>query len=390
MMSSKKIAVSKLQKNPFRDLERNPLNQTLVESLMRSIETNDLWRGIVVRPVKGGYEMAFGHHRVEAIRGLGIKNIEVDVADLTDIQMLRFLKDENLNQGGNNVAAQLESSIAAKRKLDEILVESDTPEAFLKASEITATTGGSRSIPESVWVPMKNSGRIGRTILRVFIGDEIGNDTLSMAIKTVNAEYDLVEAKVEKEAAEDTGDKDAEDKADKKREDAEIDLAYRDIAEMFPHMQNAVFYIREIKLREQAGKPLTKSQQIKHARTLIKEGTSKRDIPRRLAEILKDAAEWEKAEKARKKKKDAAAKKKKKEWRERWESQQSMTPDEYIMESFGAFERLATILDNMTDVMDFVDDNDLLQEFVIACANIREKAAAISVGLRVDKIKKVA
>lgn len=89
------VPLSALQPNPHRNLSAYPFIERKVESLKRSIEDVGLWESIIARPAEDGYEIAFGHHRVEAARQAGIKAIPVIVKDLTDEQMLQYMGREN-------------------------------------------------------------------------------------------------------------------------------------------------------------------------------------------------------------------------------------------------------------------------------------------------------
>jgi ParB family chromosome partitioning protein len=89
------VALSALQPNPHRNLSAYPFIERKVESLKRSIEDVGLWESIIARPAGDQYEIAFGHHRVEAARQAGIKTVPVIVKELTDEQMLQYMGREN-------------------------------------------------------------------------------------------------------------------------------------------------------------------------------------------------------------------------------------------------------------------------------------------------------
>jgi ParB-like chromosome segregation protein Spo0J len=89
------VALSALKPNPHRALESYPFIPRKVESLIRSINDVGMWESIIARPSGDGYQIAFGHHRVEAARQAGIKTVPVIVKDLTDEQMLQYMGREN-------------------------------------------------------------------------------------------------------------------------------------------------------------------------------------------------------------------------------------------------------------------------------------------------------
>jgi len=56
--------------NPFRRTEKYPLIAGKVEFLKTSIENTDFWENIIGREVDGKLEIAYGHHRLEALKAL--------------------------------------------------------------------------------------------------------------------------------------------------------------------------------------------------------------------------------------------------------------------------------------------------------------------------------
>jgi len=97
----KQVALSSLYSNPHRDPKVFPLREDRVEKIKASIEAEGFWEGVIARPAKDGYEIAFGHHRVEAAkRALGAKErVPIIVRDLDDSEMLRFMERENIADG---------------------------------------------------------------------------------------------------------------------------------------------------------------------------------------------------------------------------------------------------------------------------------------------------
>lgn len=422
-MTSKTIRVSSLHPNPFRDYERNPPSQERIESLMDSIERNNLWRGIVVRPTPNGsgYQLAFGHHRLEAIKKLrdeykgekGVKNpyksIDVDVSDLSDSQMLQHLSDENLNQGGKSPAAVLEIVMQSIFLLEGYLADSDTPEQFCELANIdrTASGGGTLWSTSEVWVRTKNSGIVGRDLLRAFLCPQHhasqsrwSNEDIQLGINRVKADRAFEQAQQEKEEARAEFEKkvgkvtqEEEEKlqarvkqAEADRKEAEKLKGYNEVIEMFPHIQHGTEFARELKNRYP---DMPKSDQIRFANKLIQDGTGRRDIPRVLGELVKGKKAWEKEEKKRQKQKEAQAKKRKESWKQQWTKTHHMTPDQYIRENLGLFNQMNTFLDTLKEAYDYVEDDDLLADFTMACDQTREKMTAYVVGLQFFEEKEI-
>lgn len=95
MSVTRNVPISLIDENPHRNLGTYPTIQKKVEALQRSIEHVGLWEGIIARQAGDRYQMAFGHHRLEAARGLGLTEIPLIVRDLSDEEMLQFMGREN-------------------------------------------------------------------------------------------------------------------------------------------------------------------------------------------------------------------------------------------------------------------------------------------------------
>jgi len=117
-MATKMIPLSKIKDNPWRDKKRNPINPEQVERLAESIETTEeFWEGVYGREVEGGFiELAFGHHRVDAARAAGLKEIPVTVRKLTDGDMLMRMARENMR---GELPIMLEAVAAAVKAYGE-------------------------------------------------------------------------------------------------------------------------------------------------------------------------------------------------------------------------------------------------------------------------------
>lgn len=92
-----KISLKDIRPNPFRNLEAYPLNQQKVSELVASIEATDagFWDNVLVRKNGAGYELAYGHHRLEAAKQAGLKEADFIVKKLTDEEMLKIMVLEN-------------------------------------------------------------------------------------------------------------------------------------------------------------------------------------------------------------------------------------------------------------------------------------------------------
>jgi hypothetical protein len=104
--------------NPYRRLHTYPYIESKIEALQRSIADVGLWPSVIARPLDDRlwkYELAFGHHRIEAARRSGLSTIALIVEDLTDTQMLQYMGRENLEDYNASFLIQLESWEAASK-----------------------------------------------------------------------------------------------------------------------------------------------------------------------------------------------------------------------------------------------------------------------------------
>ena len=121
-----KIALDKIHDNPFRDLITFPPNDERIEALKQSILASNFWNNVVVRPhpkTKGDYQLAYGHHRIIAMREVGIKEAKFIVKKLTDADMLRVMTYENLYDWDVDTNTEQEAIAAIVRAYAEGVID---------------------------------------------------------------------------------------------------------------------------------------------------------------------------------------------------------------------------------------------------------------------------
>lgn len=92
----KTVGMELIHTNPYRLLHVYPWIEPKLDALQRSIDDVGFWEGVIARPRKeGGYELAFGHHRIEAAKRSGLNRVPLIIRDLTDEQMVKFMGREN-------------------------------------------------------------------------------------------------------------------------------------------------------------------------------------------------------------------------------------------------------------------------------------------------------
>ncbi len=63
-----KFQLKDVVSNPFRRTEKYPISPEKVAALIESIESTGFWENIVGREVDGKLQIAYGHHRLAALR----------------------------------------------------------------------------------------------------------------------------------------------------------------------------------------------------------------------------------------------------------------------------------------------------------------------------------
>jgi ParB/RepB/Spo0J family partition protein len=109
------VMIQDIRPNPFQS--RKSMDMDATRSLADEIGKIGLWAGALRGRERNGHvELCFGHRRLEAIKKLGWKDVEVDVVELSDTDMALQSLAENLQREGLNDADRADG-IAAYVKL---------------------------------------------------------------------------------------------------------------------------------------------------------------------------------------------------------------------------------------------------------------------------------
>lgn len=100
-----KVKIKDLLPNPFRDMENYPINECKVESLINSIDETGFWENILARKKDDKFEIAYGHHRLVALKKIFQPDDEVDipVKKISDEIMIKIMANENNELWGTNI-----------------------------------------------------------------------------------------------------------------------------------------------------------------------------------------------------------------------------------------------------------------------------------------------
>lgn len=157
-----KYAVKDIQPNPFRHIERYPIRREKVAVLRESMRSTGFWDNIVARLSNGKPEIAYGHHRLVALREEFGPRHKVDLAirDLHDDTMLQIMARENMEEWGTSAAVEHETVRAVVEAYAEGRVDLPSPPSNVPKQQIR-------------YAPSFVSGASGRAPARPYIGQTL-------------------------------------------------------------------------------------------------------------------------------------------------------------------------------------------------------------------------
>lgn len=165
-----KIKVKDLLPNPFRNIDAYPIDQEKIRQLRNSIRETTFWDNILARPApsNGKYQIAYGHHRLVAMKEELGENIIVDipVRNLSDENMLRIMANENMQEWATDWRVIVETVRQAKKFLEEYI-------------EIAKRYGAYTSITP------KYKEIIGTRVISRFLGDNWPETRINQALALI-------------------------------------------------------------------------------------------------------------------------------------------------------------------------------------------------------------
>lgn len=125
-----KVEVKKLLPNPYRDMDSYPIDRKRVEALKKSIKKTEFWDNLVGRRNgDGGVEIAYGHHRLIALKEAKVKTVDISVRKLSDEAMIRMMADENMGEWGHDFTVEMETVRAVVKAYGAGKIELKKPKA---------------------------------------------------------------------------------------------------------------------------------------------------------------------------------------------------------------------------------------------------------------------
>lgn len=173
-----KVLIKDLKPNPFRKMDKYPIDRTKIESLKISIKNTEFWDNILARKnKKDEIEIAYGHHRLIALQEIGIKEIDIPIKDLDDVTMIRIMANENMTDWSSSTAVIVETVQVAKEYIEN---EIKNKEYNTLAKNIQGIFGNKKSFDTS-----KGMGIGVKTILK-FLGSNWKKWQIQKALSIIN------------------------------------------------------------------------------------------------------------------------------------------------------------------------------------------------------------
>ena len=98
--AQEELPISQIEPNP--NQPRKDFNQDELMDLAASIKKDGLLQPILVRPLRGTYQIIAGERRWQACKLAGLKNIPVRIVNMDDAQTMRVALIENLQRSDLN------------------------------------------------------------------------------------------------------------------------------------------------------------------------------------------------------------------------------------------------------------------------------------------------
>jgi len=165
-----KVKVKHLEPNPFRRIDKYPIDRNKVESLKLSIQDTSFWDNILARPNGGKYkaQIAYGHHRLIALQELGVEEVDIPLRPLTDAQMIKIMANENMDEWKLIPKVMIETVLVTRDFLNAELAKYGSWEEFAADGSISGLYP--EPIPLDRWRQLLTKGVGRETILKFLNG----------------------------------------------------------------------------------------------------------------------------------------------------------------------------------------------------------------------------
>jgi len=117
--------IKDIKANPFRHIERYPIHREKVAKLRESLRQTGFWDNVVARARDGKAEIAYGHHRLVALKEEYGANHKVNliIRNLSDETMIQMMAQENMQEWESDAAVIHETVRAVVEAYGKGLIE---------------------------------------------------------------------------------------------------------------------------------------------------------------------------------------------------------------------------------------------------------------------------
>ena len=198
------VQLENIVENPFRDLDKNPILTTKVESLKASVKKTDFWDNIMCRPKDNTYnemvgedlinylkdlteapvdmvlELAYGHHRLAALDSLEWTTINIPVKSIDDEKMLHIMAEENKADYGANMNVLLETVRQVRVTLHDQAAKFEEFEEYVEKHDFFRSKKDWRAAKDDI-------GNIGFRRVHSFLGETWSENDIRTASSVLSA-----------------------------------------------------------------------------------------------------------------------------------------------------------------------------------------------------------
>ena len=121
------IQLSKIRPNPFRQIDKYPICRDKVDALRRSFKKTGFWGNIVARERNGFFEIAYGHHRLVALKEEKVAEVDLIIKKLTNDDMIRIMASENMTAWGTSAGVIQETIRSVVEAYGKGIIELPAP-----------------------------------------------------------------------------------------------------------------------------------------------------------------------------------------------------------------------------------------------------------------------
>jgi ParB/Sulfiredoxin domain len=184
------VEIAAIDANPFRLLDKYPYVEGKLQTLQRSFDDIGIWPGVIGRRAGNRFQIAFGHHRIEAARLNKLKIVPLIVQELTDEQMLQYMGRENMEDYNADFLCMLETWEAAVKF-------SSTAEKSKQPIAIARLLGWTR-LQASSTVIMNDTASAANAAHALIEGGYIARDDLrDMSVKAAKEIVERAQSRME-------------------------------------------------------------------------------------------------------------------------------------------------------------------------------------------------